>query len=63
MGYERAKTEEQVHFKQKDYRKYEKLFENYAYPINDLTFDNADKKNVIESINESNEMSMSKVWC
>lgn len=26
MGYERAKTEEMVHYKQKDYRKYERLF-------------------------------------
>ena len=25
-GYERAKTEEWVHYKQKDFRKYERLF-------------------------------------
>ena len=33
MGYERAKTEEMVHYKQKDYRKYERLHLDYAYPI------------------------------
>ena len=33
MGYERAKTEELVLHKQKNYRKYEKLFEKYAFPI------------------------------
>ena len=39
MGYERAKTEEMVHYKQKDYRKYERMHIDYAYPINALKFD------------------------
>ena len=43
MGYERAKTEEMVHYKQKDYRKYERLHLDYAYPIGNLTF-NEDSK-------------------
>ena len=38
MGYERAKTEEMVHYKQKDYRKYERLHLDYAYPIGNLKF-------------------------
>ena len=54
-GYERAKTEEKVHYKQKDYRKYEKLFENYAYPINHLLFDEKDKENVLRAISEGSE--------
>ena len=33
-GYDRAKKEIQIHNKQKDYGKYKKIFQNYAYPIN-----------------------------
>lgn len=39
-GYERAKTEEMVLHKQKDYRKYDKLFETYAFPINRFRVNN-----------------------
>ena len=48
-GYERAKTEESVHLKQKDHRKYEKMFEIYAYPINFLKLKQSDKENIIAS--------------
>ena len=42
MGYERAKSEETLHYKQKDYRKYERMFDLYAYPINLVKFDEED---------------------
>ena len=48
MGYERAKTEEEVHYKQKEYRKYEKMFKQYAYPINEVAFD-ADAIDIVQS--------------
>ena len=51
-GYERAKFEEDVHHRQKDLRKYEKLFEQYAYPINATYFERDDKSNVIDYVNE-----------
>ena len=38
-GYERAKYEEKLHFKQKDHRRYERMFQSYAYPINLFAFD------------------------
>ena len=43
MGYERAVTEERVHGKQKNYRKYERMYEQYAYPINLLKFEEKDR--------------------
>ena len=46
-GYERAKTEEKVHYKQKDYRKYERLFETYAFPLNSLKFTEEDIEDVM----------------
>ena len=33
QGYDRALTENQIHNKQKDYRRYKRLFQSYAYPI------------------------------
>ncbi len=61
MGYERAKTEEQVHYKQKDYRKYERLFERYAYPINSLKVDEKDRSNIMASIEDSDQLVSSKI--
>lgn len=61
MGYERAKSEEQLHYKQRDYRKYERMFELYAYPINLAKFDEEDTQSVIAAANESAEIAMSKV--
>jgi hypothetical protein len=56
MGYERAKTEEKVHYKQKDYRKYEKLFDLYAYPINTLKLEEADTADVISTLRDSDQL-------
>ena len=62
-GYERAKFEEEVHYRQKDLRKYERMFENYAYPINATFFEEADKANVISFVNDdSSDIAVSKVW-
>lgn len=63
MGYERAKTEELVHYKQKDFRKYERLFNAYAYPINSMKFEEQDRVNIIAvaGASESDEVAMSKI--
>ena len=53
-GYERAKTEETVHYKQKNYRKYERMFESYAYPINLTKFTEQDMSSVKAIVEEEN---------
>jgi len=55
-GYERAKTEESVHYKQKDYRKYERMFENYAYPLDAVRFTADDRANITAFIEESDQV-------
>lgn len=35
----RAQFEENIHLKQEKYNKYERLFENYAFPANEFKFD------------------------
>lgn len=55
-GYERAKTEESVHYKQKDYRKYERIFETYAYPIGALRLNADDRSNVATFVEESDQV-------
>ena len=61
-GYERAKFEEQVHFRQKDFRKYERLFEAYAYPINIVKFGREDSEHFIAEARENqDDFSMTKV--
>ena len=60
-GYERAKTEEMVLHKQKDYRKYEKMFEAYAFPINRFRVREADLSDIKEMMAEERETALSKV--
>ena len=38
-GYRRAILEDKIHEKQKDYKRYHRLFTKYAYPINDIKFE------------------------
>ena len=52
MGYERAKYEEKLHYKQKDHRKYERLFDNYAYPISSYRLDEQDSQNVVGALRD-----------
>lgn len=40
-GWERAKNENEILHKQKDYRKWQKLFHQYAYPLNKFKFKTA----------------------
>ena len=51
-GYERAKREEQAHYREKDLRRYERLFENYAYPMNTFKFGRDDVAHVEEFANQ-----------
>lgn len=51
-GYERAKTEEIVHYKQKDYKKYERAFFNFTYPLNTFTFHPKDSEQYEEIMQE-----------
>lgn len=37
-GWQRAKDENELIHKQKDYRKYQKLFHQYAYPLGNFKF-------------------------
>ena len=61
-GYERAKFEEQVHLRQKDFRKYERLFEAYAYPINIVKFGREDSEHFIAEARENqDDFSVTKV--
>ncbi len=60
-GYERAKYEEKLHFKQKDHRKYERLFLNYAYPINMLRFDEQDRENLVGAVREADQGNAAEV--
>ena len=62
MGYERAKTEEMVHYKQKDYRKYDRLHLDYAYPMGALKFDDETIKIHRDYINEGDDIAISKFW-
>ena len=63
-GYERAKLEEQIHYRQKDHRKYERLFEAYAYPINIVKFGKKDTEHFIANARENlhdDDVAISKV--
>lgn len=63
-GYERAKFEEQVHYRQRDLRRYERLFERYAYPMNNYKFVQKDTEDVLEIVNkvrEDNDLAASKI--
>lgn len=59
-GYERARFEEKVHHREKHLRKYEKMFERYAYPINATRFSPDDTKEIFEAINDNNEIVSAK---
>jgi hypothetical protein len=37
-GYQRAKDENELIHKEKDYRKYQKMYNQYAYPLNNFKF-------------------------
>ena len=41
-GWQRAKNEHEIHLKQKDYRKFQRLFHQYAYPLNSHRFKEGD---------------------
>ena len=58
MGYERARTEEEVHYKQKDYRKYDRMFQTYAYPINEIKFDSEAIDQVKAAIEDETSMKL-----
>ena len=60
-GYERAKTEEIVLHKQKDYRKYEKAFESYAFPINQFRISESNLNDIKSMVEEENQIAINKV--
>ena len=60
-GYERAKTEEIVIHKQKDYRKYEKLFEAYAFPVNRFKVQESTLIDAKQMVEEERNSELSKI--
>ena len=61
MGYERAKTEEMVLHKQKNYRKYERMFEKYAFPIDQYKMNQVEIDDIKTAIEEERQTSISKI--
>ena len=44
MGYQRAKHEEDIHYKQRSYTKFEKMFERYGLPLGQYDMNEKDQR-------------------